>query len=74
MVFTHEFLEDNKGNKDDDDFLKCGFLWLEALENGTNKSLEDIAEFGGKIEEVPAGTFKESGTNIATCIVIINKI
>jgi len=24
---------------------------LEALENGTNKSLEDIAEFGGKIEE-----------------------
>src|SRR3990167_2860044 len=34
FIFTHEFLENNKGNKDDDVFLKCGFLWLEALENG----------------------------------------
>lgn len=34
---------------------------------------EWLEEIGAIIEDVEAGTFKESGTNIATCIVIIDK-
>lgn len=32
-----------------------------------------LDEIKAEVEEVPAGEFKESGTNIATCIIIINK-
>jgi Dimethyladenosine transferase (rRNA methylation) len=32
-----------------------------------------LKKLGADIEEVPAGAFKESGTTIATCIIIINK-
>lgn len=34
-------------------------IWLEAIE--------------ADIEQIPEGAFKESGTNIATCLIIINK-
>lgn len=34
---------------------------------------EWLDEINAVIEEVPAGEFKESGTNIATCIIIISK-
>ena len=32
-----------------------------------------VASHGGTIEELPAGSFKESGTPIDTCLVIENK-
>lgn len=34
---------------------------------------EWLNEVGATIEQVPAGSFKESGTSIATCIIIIDK-
>lgn len=34
---------------------------------------EWLNEVGSTIEQVPAGSFKESGTSIATCIIIIDK-
>jgi hypothetical protein len=43
----------------------------------TNKKETDfrnwLKEVGAETEDVPAGTFKESGTNVETVIVIINK-
>jgi len=32
-----------------------------------------LDEVGAKIQKVPSGTFKESGTMISTCIIVINK-
>lgn len=32
-----------------------------------------IEQIGAIVEEIPAGSFKESGTNIATCLIIIDK-
>jgi len=47
------------------------------FQHSTNKKEIAFKRFldkvGADIEEVPAGAFKESGTTIATCIIIINK-
>ena len=46
-------------------------------QTSTNKKETEFREWlkavGAKISEVDAGRFKESGTNIATCIIVINK-
>ena len=34
---------------------------------------ELVASYGGTIEELPAESFKESGTNVNTCLIIVRK-
>lgn len=47
--------------------------WQYATENKCKQFREWLTEINAEIIEVPAGEFKESGTSIATCIIIINK-
>lgn len=47
--------------------------WLLSDNKKEKNFREWVANMGIKIIEVPAGEFKDSGTNIATCILVINK-
>ena len=42
-------------------------------DNKTVAFRELVASYGGTIEELPADSFKESGTGVNTCLVIVNK-
>ena len=42
-------------------------------DNKTVAFRELVASHGGIIEELPAGSFKESGTLIDTCLIVVNK-
>lgn len=48
--------------------------WLQSTKKKETAFREWLDKLHADIEEVPAGAFKESGTNIATCIIIINKL
>lgn len=50
-----------------------GKHWQHANEKKCQQFKEWLNEVGAEITEIEAGEFKESGTNIATCIIIINK-
>lgn len=43
----------------------------------TDKASEEfrslVKSFGGTLEELPEGAFKESGTNVKTCLVVVRK-
>ena len=32
-----------------------------------------VKTYGGTLEELPEGAFKESGTNVKTCLVVVRK-
>lgn len=51
----------------------AGKHWQIGQENKCQQFREWLQEINAEIIEVPAGEFKESGTSIATCIIIINK-
>ncbi len=46
-------------------------------QHSTNKKETDfrswLDDVGADVEEIPQGAFTESGTKIATCLIIINK-
>jgi len=50
-----------------------GKHWQHAKEKKCQQFREWLQEIGAEIIEVAAGEFKESGTTIPTCIIIINK-
>lgn len=47
--------------------------WRNCENRKESEFKEWLESVGGEIQEIEAGTFKESGTNIAACIVIIEK-
>lgn len=47
--------------------------WQYANNKKENQFRDWLDEIGAEIIEIPAGEFKESGTTIATCIIVINK-
>lgn len=51
----------------------AGKHWQIGQEKKCQQFREWLREINAEIIEVPAGEFKESGTSIATCIIIINK-
>ena len=42
-------------------------------DNKTVAFRELVASHGGTIEELPADSFKESGTSVSTCLIVVNK-
>lgn len=51
----------------------AGKHWQIGQENKCKQFREWLSEINAEIIEIEAGTFKESGTNISTCILIIDK-
>lgn len=51
----------------------AGKHWQHATEKKCQQFREWLQEINAEIIELEAGEFKESGTSIATCIIIINK-
>lgn len=47
--------------------------WETSSNKKETKFRNWLNEVGAKIQKVPSGTFKESGTMVETCIIIINK-
>ena len=47
--------------------------WQESKNKKETEFREWLNSKGAKVQEIPSGTFKESGTNIASVVIIINK-
>lgn len=51
--------------------MSQGVMWRTDSRSTSFRAL--VASYAGTVEELPANSFKESGTNINTCLVVVNK-